>query len=122
MKRAPVTPSLFAPSLPETVHYYVETLGFRQTGSYKEADGSEIWAEVSLGKARIWFFANALVERPEPAFSGLIYVFVDDVDEIASRLGGRVPFEWGPETQEYGLRELGIKDINGYYLVFARDV
>ncbi len=33
-----------------------------------------------------------------------------------------MPFEWGPETQHYGLRELGIKDLNGYYLVFATDV
>ncbi len=55
-------------------------------------------------------------------FSGLIYVFVDDVDAVAKHLEGQVPFEWGPETQEYGLREFGIRDVNGYYLVFARDV
>ncbi len=121
MKRAPVTPSLFAPRLPETVRFYVETLGFRQTGSYKEDDGSEIWAEVAMGEARIWFFSNALEEQPEPVFSGLVYVFVDDVDAVARQLEGLVPFQWGPETQEYGLRELAIKDINGYYLVFARD-
>ena len=106
----------------DTVRFYVETLGFRQTGSYKEADDSEIWAEVALGEARIWFFANMLSEQPQPAFSGLIYIFVDDVDAVAARLEGDWPFEWGPETQEYGLRELGIKDINGYYLVFAEDV
>ncbi len=56
MKRAPVTPSLFAPDLPGSVRFYGETLGFRQTGSYKEEDGSEIWAEVALGDSRIWFF------------------------------------------------------------------
>lgn len=122
MKRAPVTPSLFAPDLPGSVRFYVETLGFRQTGSYKEDDGSEIWAEVALGESRIWFFSRTLQDRPEPVFSGLIYVFVDDVDAVAKRLEGRVPLEWGPETQEYGLRELGIQDLNGYYLVFALDV
>lgn len=122
MQRSPVMPSLFAPNLPETIRFYLETLGFQQTGSYKEEDGAEIWAEVTLGKARIWFFANALDKQPEPAFSGLIYVFVDDVDSLAARLEGKVAFQWGPATQEYGLRELGIEDINGYYLVFARDV
>ena len=122
MKRSPVTPSLFAPNLPETVRFYVETLKFRQTGSYKEPDGTEIWAEVALGEGRIWFFSHALDGQPDPVFSGLIYVFVEDVDDVAAMLAGRVPFEWGPETQEYGLRELGIKDVNGYYLVFARDV
>lgn len=122
MNRAPITPSLFAPDLPATVGFYVDVLGFRQTGSYKEADGSKVWAEVSLGESRVWFFANALTGHSEPVFSGLIYLFVDDVDEVATRLDGRVAFEWGPETQEYGLRELGIKDLNGYYLVFAVDV
>ncbi len=43
MYRAPVTPSLFAPRLSETVRFYVETLGFRQTGTYEEDNGSEIW-------------------------------------------------------------------------------
>ena len=122
MKRAPVTPSLFAPDLTETVRFYVETLGFRQTGSYQEDGGSEIWAEVALGESRIWFFSHPLDEHSKPVFSGLIYVFVDDVDAFAERLEGHVPFEWGPETQEYGLRELAVRDINGYYLVFARDM
>ena len=26
----------------------------------------------------------------------------------------------GPETQDYGLCELGVRDVNGYYLVFAK--
>ncbi len=122
MTRAPVIPSLFAPDLKAAVRFYVETLSFRQTGSYEDADGSEIWAEVTLAEARIWLFAGALPGRPQPAFSGLIYLFVDDVDRLAEQLAGRISLEWGPETQEYGLRELGVKDLNGYYLVFAQDV
>ena len=122
MKRAPVIPSLFTPDLSRAVRFYQETLGFRQTGSYRDDDGTEIWAEVTLGESRLWFFANALDRQPGPALSGLIYVFVDDVDALAARLAGRVAFEWGPETQEYGLRELGLRDLNGYYLVFAQDV
>ena len=58
---------------------------------------------------------------PQPVFSGLIYVFVDDVDAMAARIGGKARIEWGPETQDYGLREVGVKDLNGYLLVFARD-
>ena len=121
MQRAPITPSLFAPDVPETVRFYVDTLGFRQTGSYRADSGSETWAEVAHGGGRIWLFSNALDGKPEPVFSSLIYVFVDDVDAVAERLRGRVRFEWGPETQHYGLRELGMNDVNGYYLVFARD-
>ena len=121
MKRSPVIPSLFAPDIMATVSFYVDVLGFQKTGSYQD-EGTEIWAEVSLGESRIWFFSIALEHHPTPSFSGLIYVFVDDVDSVATQLEGKVQFEWGPETQFYGIRELGIRDVNGYYLVFANDV
>lgn len=121
MKRAPVTPSLFVSDLKAALRFYADVLGFEQTGAYEE-DGETFWAEVARGDARIWFFANALDGLPQPTFSGLIYVFVEDVDDLAANLKGRVSIEWGPETQPYGLRELGIKDLNGYYLVFAKDV
>jgi len=122
MPRAPVTPSLYAPDLPGTVRFYVETLGFAQTGTY-DLDGKEIWAEVSLGPSHLWFFCNAITGHEKPVFSGLTYVFVDDVDAMAGRLkAADVRIEWGPETQEYGLREVACKDPNGYYLVFAKDV
>ncbi|MCB1743969.1 MAG: VOC family protein [Gammaproteobacteria bacterium] len=121
MNRSAVIPSLFASDLPETLCFYVEQLGFIQTGEYRENDEPATWAEVSLGEARIWFFGCPLDEHPTPVFSGLVYVFVPDVDELAARLRGKLKFEWGPETQAYGLRELGIRDPNGYYLVFAAD-
>jgi hypothetical protein len=108
--------------VPQTVRFYTGTLGFTQTGNYKDETGSEIWAEVALGEARIWFFSGALEGRPQPLFTGLIYVFVDDVDAVATALAGKVKVLWGPETQEYGLRELGIEDCNGYMIVFAKDV
>ncbi len=66
--------------------------------------------------------ANALPDQPAPVMSGLIYLFVEDVDALAARLAPQpVPIEWGPETQDYGLRELAIRDLNGYRLVFATD-
>ena len=121
MNRSPVIPSLYVPDLDAALRFYTQTLGFTKTGAY-EKDGETYWAEVARGEARLWFFSNALDDIPKPTFSGLIYVFVDDVDALAKQLSGQAYFEWGPETQPYGLRELGIKDLNGYYLVFAKDV
>ncbi len=122
MSRAPVTPSLYAPHLPGTLRFQVDALGFTQTGAYGE-DDEVFWAEVSLGEAHIWFFSNPLTGHERPVFSGLIYVFVDDVDAMARRLADeKVAIEWGPETQEYGLRGVACKGPNGYYLVFAKDV
>ncbi len=72
--------------------------------------------------ARIWFFCHGIEDKPGPAFSGLIYLFVDDVDAEAKRLKGGATIRWGPEDQHYGLRELCIEDYNGYLVWFAQDV
>lgn len=120
MKRAPVIPSLYAPDIEATLEFYVDVLGFVKTGEWRENE-TVSWAEVSLGASQIWFFKNALDDQPKPQFSGLIYVIIDDVDAMAVRLTDKADIKWGPETQEYGLRELGIEDNNGYYIVFAQD-
>ncbi|NJM34976.1 MAG: hypothetical protein HC850_10055 [Rhodomicrobium sp.] len=122
MKRSPVTPSLYAPDIAAAIRFYTELLGFEKTGSYKDDSGAEIWAEAARGEARIWFFSHALDGRPQPVFSGLIYIFIEDVDGMAAKLSGKVKALWGPETQDYGLREFAIEDLNGYMLVFAKDV
>ncbi len=122
MARQAVTPSLFSDDLDNTIAFYLTELGFRQTGIYHDqGDPGPTWTELSLGKANIWFFANPLGGFPKPAFSGLIYLFVDDVDSYHLTLGASVEIAWGPQSQPYGLRELGIRDCNGYYLVFAQD-
>lgn len=125
MERSPVTPSLYVADVAEAVTFYPEILGFTQTGVWAE-DGSPLWAEVARegpkGPARIWFFSGQIDGRPGPALSGLLYLFVDSVDAEAARLGDKVNILWGPENQGYGLRELGIEDLNGYLLCFAEDV
>ncbi len=126
MARSALTISLYAPDVTAAVAFYVDELGFQQTGSWSEDGAPPVWAEVARngpkGTARIWFFSNTIENRPGPMLSGLIYLFVDDVDAEAARLRGRVEFRWGPEDQEYGLRELGIEDLNGYLLCFAHDI
>jgi len=62
-----------------------------------------------------------LPDEPLPRFSGLIYLFTDNVTALANTLRDRLPFEWGPEDQAYGLHDLCIRDLNGYRLVFAED-
>lgn len=125
MERSPLVISLHVPDVAKAVDFYVDVLGFSHAGSWNE-DGKPIWAEVlregPKGTARVWFFSGAIEDRPGPSLSGLIYLFVGSVDREAARLGGRVTIRWGPETQPYGLRELGIEDLNGYLICFAEDV
>lgn len=126
MERSALTISLYTPDVAKAVAFYVEELGFKHTAQWPGEDGAPIWSEVARegpkGTARIWFFSGEIDGIRGPALSGLVYLFVDDVDAEAARLSDRVVKKWGPEDQEYGLRELGVEDINGYLLCFAQDV
>ena len=124
MPRASTTTSLFAPDVAETIDFYTDVLGFEVTGRWDE-DGRPLWAELARpspnGLVRLWFFAGALPGKPVPVLTGLIYIFVDDVDAEAAKIAPHVKALWGPEDQEYGLREFGFEDLNGYMLVYAKD-
>jgi len=121
MKRSALTPSLMVPSVPHAVAFYTTHLGFEQTGGWDDK-GDLIWAEVARGDARLWMYRDAMRPGLAPTFTGLLYLFVDDVDTEAERLKPLVKTIWGPEDMDYGLREFGFEDLNGYRLVLAKDI
>ncbi len=121
MTRSALTPSLMVPSVPDAVDFYTRCLGFEQTGGWDD-QGELVWAEVSRGEARIWFYRDAMRPDAPPAFTGFLYLFVEDVDAEAERLKSLVKPIWGPEDMDYGLREFGFEDLNGYRLVLAKDI
>jgi catechol 2,3-dioxygenase-like lactoylglutathione lyase family enzyme len=113
-----VIPSLLVRDLAETFAFY-ETLGFRITG--RSPDGS--WGEVGRDDVVVQFFTeppHGVADRP--GLSGTLYIRAEGIDALAAMLAGKLPFAWGPETMAYGMRELGLKDPNGYVLAFTEPV
>jgi uncharacterized glyoxalase superfamily protein PhnB len=100
-----------------SVKFYVEQLGFACT---LKLDG---FARVRLGAADI-MLAQPNAHRPwqGPCFTGSIYLEVDNVDELWESLRGRARIVYPIETMEYGVREFGVLDDNGYQLSFAQHV
>ena len=51
------------------------------------------------------------------------YVYVDDVDALAEELRAKgVEILRGPEDQEYGCREIDVKDPDGHIIGFGQDL
>lgn len=128
MERSPLTISLYAPDVQAAVDFYADTFGFEQSGSWVEGERM-LWAEVQRpglnGMARIWFFSDAIRAGDQPGQTGMVYLFLeslDAVDSMASAVNGKAKVRWGPENMPYGLREVGVEDLNGYLLVFAHDL
>jgi uncharacterized glyoxalase superfamily protein PhnB len=100
-----------------SVKFYVEQLGFTCT---LQLDG---FARVRLGAADIMLaLPNAHVPWQGPRFTGSIYLDVDNVDQLWEHLKIRARIVYPIETMEYGVREFGLLDDNGYQLSFAQHV
>jgi catechol 2,3-dioxygenase-like lactoylglutathione lyase family enzyme len=121
---------LEADDVKATVDFYVGGLGFELTGSIPNGDGGYEW--VSLRRDGVGFmfvgrhFHDGEVDEEHPArplITGSLYLNVADVDALAEELRGRnVQLDFGPVDQPHGMREIGVTDPNGYFLVFGRDI
>lgn len=116
-------PHFFVRDLRRSVRFYVDVLGF---------DEPDLWGEPpSFAMPSRDGFVVMLAESPdfEPSPNGRrdcwdAYFWVDEVDGFyESLLSREVDIVHGPEVRDlYGMKELGIRDPDGYMLVFAEDV
>jgi catechol 2,3-dioxygenase-like lactoylglutathione lyase family enzyme len=105
--------------LKSTIDFYVGVLGFTLNAG-GDVDG---WAMVSRDGLEI------MVARPNdhepferPAFTGSLYLRVDEVDAEWNRLATAAPVCYPIETFDYGMREFAIYDVNGYLIQVGQEV
>lgn len=89
--------------------------------------GPARWPLVVLAVVFVGLGVSALLvvddEHPaRPLITGSLYVNVDDVDALAAELAGKVELSHGPADQPHGMREIGLSDPNGYYLIFGQPI
>ena len=114
-------PALLVSDLQRTLAFW-EALGFRCSGVHPSR-AEATWAELERDDLRLQFHTEPPHGTPtSPICSGTFYVFPSDVDELASEWRERVSFAWEPEDMDYGLREFGLRDPDGYFFAFAQPV
>jgi uncharacterized glyoxalase superfamily protein PhnB len=143
-KQKPLHPNaihLTVESVPRSVTFYVDKLGFKLRECFPNAQ-KPVWANVelngqalqlgelpSLQEARQLGMDHAeieLLKQDARAFargtSGIgcaYYLQVANVDKLAKKLKTkRVKMLTPPKTQFYGIRDLQLADLDGYRLVF----
>lgn len=114
-----VVPALLVANMHEAIEFYTQKLGFQQTG-YWPIESDPEWTELRRDGAAVHLFIDSPHGSPDtPTFSGIIYFHPESVEALADELRGKVPFVWGPEVTDTGMREFGIRDPNGYLLAFT---
>lgn len=106
--------------LKETVEYYSTVLGFECEGMWPEGH-TPCWADMRRGNATIMLTSRKEnSDHAKPAFTGSIYLYPEDVDELWDELKDKADVSYEIETFDYGMREFGILDCNGYLLQFGQ--
>lgn len=112
-----LTPMLRTWDLAGSLAFYTGVLGFH-CDTHSEEWG---WATLSRDGFELMFAApTAHDAAAAAAFTGSLYLRVDDVDAIWASLQGRARVCYGIEDFDYGMREFAVYDNNGYLLQFGQ--
>jgi uncharacterized glyoxalase superfamily protein PhnB len=120
-----VAPYFIVDDVFATAEYYRDTLGF----TFDEFFGvPPSFTIVTRDGASIMFRqmrpAKPPIARPNPSVMNETfdaYIYVSDVDLLANELGSRkADIVEGPVKRIYGMRELLVRDCNGYVIAFGQ--
>ena len=114
------TAILKATDLAATIDWYT-SIGFELRGRLPES-GSPTWCELGRDDTTLQFLAGATPWNGPPAFTGTFYVHPPSVTVLYDQIKERATVEWGPEVREWGQREVGRRDPNGYFITFTEAV
>lgn len=114
-----ITPLMYTEQLKETVDWYVNVLGFRCTDFVNDYG----FARVQLHGVDIMLaIPNAHIPFKQPHFTGSFYINTDNADAWWEKLKDKCKVCYEIETFDYGMREFGVYDCNGYLLQFGQPV
>jgi catechol 2,3-dioxygenase-like lactoylglutathione lyase family enzyme len=107
--------SLSVPDLQAAIEFYTTKLGFDLAFTWGDPPS---FAGVNLGGVQVFMTPG----EPHPESCSLYFV-VTDADELCAyhRANG-VEIVQPPQDREYGLRDYGVRDLNGYYLNFGHNI
>ena len=112
-----VVPMIHVPDVRRTVDWYRD-IGFNVTVAYDDNAGRLSFAMVSFGAGEVMFSSGG---RPSAQHRREVdlYAYTDDVDGLYDRLKDRVEVIEGPHNMFYGMREVIIRDVNGFWITFG---
>lgn len=112
-----IVPVLKVSDMQKSVDFYTGVLGFTVVWQAANDGGGEN-CMLQAGAADLLLSTGSyLGDRPQ--FTGTLYFHMSGVQEFFERVKNQVEIVWPLETMDYGQKEFGIRDSDGYTLAFA---
>ncbi len=122
MKLTGMTPMLETENLKQTIRFYTELLEFKCVALFPDAENPG-WASLQKDNVEIMFTSrDAHSNIDKPTMTGSLYLNPDNVEEAWRQLKDKVTVEYPIEDFDYGMREFGIRDCNGYLIQYGQEI
>src|SRR5262252_6606300 len=115
-----VVPMFHVPDVRRTVDWYRD-IGFDVTVTYDDNRGGLSFAIVSFGAGEVMFSSGGRLSSHHRREVDL-YAYTEDVDNLYDRIKDHVEIVEGPHNMFYGMREIIVRDVNGFWITFGREV
>lgn len=115
-----VVPMLHVPDVRRTVDWYRE-LGFDVTVTYSDGEEGQSFAMVAFGSGEVMFSSGGKAVKNHRRDADL-YVYTDGVDAFYERIKERVDIIEAPHNMFYGMREVIVRDPNGFWVTFGQEL
>ena len=119
------SPGFTVNDINRSVAFYRDILGFTLGETYEE-HGVLLGAQLIAGDVELWLSQDDWKkgrDRVKGVGCRIFFTTVQDIDTLAARIkqmGGSLLHE--PETQSWGMRDIGIEDPDGFRLTIAMPV
>jgi catechol 2,3-dioxygenase-like lactoylglutathione lyase family enzyme len=115
-----IMPVLRVTDMDVSIGFYTGVLGFEVTWR-KPADGGGENCLLSWGMTELMLSTGSHLGGA-PAMTGTLYFGGSGVAALYEQVTGNVQVVWPLSDMEYGTREFGIRDPDGYVLAFAEEL
>ena len=112
-----IVPVLKVSDLRKSVAFYTDVLGFSIAWRAANDGGGENCMLQAGATALLLSTGPHLGGTPQ--FTGTLYFHMTGVEEFFERVKNRAEVVWPLEAMDYGQKEFGIRDGDGYTLAFA---
>lgn len=115
-----VVPMFHVPDVRTTVDWYRD-IGFTVTATYGDNSDGLSFAIVTFGAGQVMFSSGGHLS-PRHRREVDLYVYTQDVDDLHDQIKNRVEIVEGPHNMFYGMREVIVRDLNGFWITFGQEV
>ena len=112
-------PMIHVPDVRAAIDWY-QGIGFHVVETFDNGSSGLSFAILSFGSTQVMFNAGGRAASQERRDVDL-YLYCADVDGIHARLKERVDVIEGPHDTFYAMREILVRDLNGFWITFGEE-